>query len=221
MSAGVPSTGNEEPVRVVIADASPFVATGLRAALEAGGLVVVDVCADADATHLAAVQLRPDAVLLSVDLPGGVLPAIQRIRTALPGTAFLVLDDDADDDSMMRMVAAGVRGILLGHADPARLPQAVRGVLDGEVAFPRRLVRAMADELARRDARRRAPGVDGAMLTPREYEVLDAFAAERGVQEVAAELGISAATVRRHAANAARKVGVAKPRGRGSGPAAR
>lgn len=196
-------------MRIVIADASPFVRAGLRSALEDHGMLVVAACADAEDTYAQAVDWRPHAVLLAADLPGGAPETIERLREVLPAAEFVLLVDDADVPSMLRMVVAGAHGILLGTTDLTRLPHAVAGVLDGEAAFPRRLVRAMADELAQRRRPRRPSAGQAAALTARESEVLAARADGATVQQTAARLDIAPATVRRHTANAAGKLGLA------------
>jgi len=175
-------------------------------------MIVAAATSDANATYLASMQARPDVVVLSATLPGGAIGTIERIREQLPDTEFVVLADSADEALMLRVVASGAHGLLLGETDPLRVPYAIAGVLAGESAFPRRMVRLMADEIARRDRRRRVPGAHGAMLTIRETEILQALAAGRSSAEVAGLLDITAATVRRHAATATKKLGA---RGRG------
>ena len=170
-------------------------------------MIVAAATRDAKETFSAAIAAKPDAVVMSVRLPGGALATIERIREQLPRTEFVLLADHADDDFMLRMVAAGVHGFLLGQTDPARLPHAVAGVLQGETAYPRRLVRLMADEIARRDRYRRALGYSGVRLTSREIEILEMLAAGHVAANVARYLGIKEATVRSHAASATRKVG--------------
>lgn len=170
-------------------------------------MIVAAATSNANETILAALDSRPDVVVLSASLPGGVVETIKGIREELGATQFVVLADDADDELMLRVVIAGARGFLLGETDPERLPHAVAGILDGEAAFPRRLVRVLADELARLSGPRMTT-MDGGELTPREADVLDALADARTAADVAAMLGITEATVRRHSANAARKLGV-------------
>lgn len=170
-------------------------------------MIVAAATSDANATYLAALDSRPDVVVLSATLPGGAIATIERIREQLPETEFVVLAESADEALMLRVVASGAHGLLLGATDPQRVPFAVAGVLAGEASFPRRMVRVMADEIARRDRRRRVPGADGAVLTIRETEVLQALAAGRTTDGVATLLSITAATVRRHAATATRKLG--------------
>lgn len=154
---------------------------------------------------LRAVRADPaDAVLVGLALPG-VHAAVGELRE----TAEVILfGDGATEAELLELVAAGAHGILLGAADPERIPAAIRGVLAGETAFPRSLVRAMADQLAARSRARTILRSRNPALTDRECAVIEALAAPAPVAEVARSLGISPATVRRHTANAVHKLGV-------------
>lgn len=194
-------------LRILVAEATPLVQAGLRSAVEEAGMSVVGVCRDAAEAVQAADAASPDAVLVSADLPGGAVEAMQRIGERLPETEFVVFAEHADPELMLRMVRAGAHGFLPAEADPARLPYAIAGVLAGETAFPRRLVRAMADELALAERRRRRRTA-GSVLTGREADVLEALADGHHPSDVARRLQISDSTVRRHVANAMRKLDV-------------
>lgn len=195
--------------RILIADPAPIVRAGLQAAVEDAGMHVVAVCEDADDAVAQVADHRPDAVLLSADLPGGAEEAMRRIaEDVAPRPEFVVVAEHADPALMLRMVRAGAHGFLPAESDPARLPYAIAGVLAGETAFPRRLVRAMADELAREE-RRRLRRTAGDVLTTREADVLEALAAGHGAGDVARALQITDATLRRHVANAMKKLGAA------------
>ena len=93
--------------------------------------------------------------------------------------------------------------------DPARLPMALRGVLDGEAALPRALMGRVLEELRAVENGRHASELSrlGVDLTPREQEVLEAL--DRGLRTaaIAQSLGISAVTVRRHISELLRKLG--------------
>lgn len=196
-----------QPARIVIADESPFVQAGIRGALEDAGLAVIATCGDAASTRERVLAEEPDALLLSVHLPGGAIDLMRAVHGVLPSVELILMADDAPIDLMMSMVEAGAHGFLLGKTDPLRLPHAVTGVLAGEAAFPRVLVRAMADELAMRDRRHRLPGPGSELLTRREAEVLEHLAVGLPPGEAARRMGISDATVRRHVANALQKLG--------------
>jgi len=208
----VPSSEPHRPIRVVVAEESALVQAGLRGALEDAGMLVVAACEDVERMRQFVLTLRPDAVLLSASLPVGALGVMRSIRQAGVDVEFVLMADDPGLPLMLEAVHAGAHGFLLGKTDPERLPHAIAGVVAGEAAFPRRLVRAMADELAGRDRRRGLPVVERARLTRRELEVLDALAGGLSAVDVARRLQISHATVRRHAANAAHKLGAPSTR---------
>lgn len=172
-------------------------------------MVVVSDASDARSALRALQDSSPDAAILSVQIPGNIVQLVGAMASTAPSAEILVLADEPDDELMLQLVVAGARGFLLGETNPERLPFAIAGMLAGEAAFPRRLVRVLADEVARTARRRAVAGDDGPALTAREVEVLELLGDGRPARDVARRLGTSEATVRSHAANAARKLGVA------------
>lgn len=193
--------------RVLIANDSPTIVAGLREAIEADGLEVTGTCrTSAEAIDRAGAD-GPDVVLLGLDMQDAA-HAIQAVRAHTPGCAIVLFGDPQAMDALLGLVEAGASGILLGATDPERIGAAIRGVLAGETAFPRALVRAMADRIAGRTAdhaelRAHQPG-----LTDRECDVMAGLARGETAAALSARLGISPATVRRHCSNAVRKLGV-------------
>jgi DNA-binding NarL/FixJ family response regulator len=98
----------------------------------------------------------------------------------------------------------------LKDIDPARLPLALMGVLDGEAALPRRLVSLLIEEFRERKRRRRIPlvGRRSVELTDREWEVLELMREGASTEEIAARLFISPVTVRTHVSAILRKLHV-------------
>jgi DNA-binding NarL/FixJ family response regulator len=173
-------------------------------------MVVEAAARDREAVKHAIALTVPDALVLSVHLPGGALETIEDVHKVAPAVEFVLLADEASDELMLQMVAAGAHGFLLGATDPARLPHAVAGVLAGETAFPRRFVRVMADELARRARQRRTLSRAGVWLTPRQAEIIELLSGGLDHAAISARLGITEATVRSHAATASRRLVDAK-----------
>jgi len=105
-----------------------------------------------------------------------------------------------NDRDLFDSLRAGAAGYLLKDTDPARLPDALRGVMAGEAAVPRGLVARLIDEFRTRGTRRRLPlvGSRGVELTSREWEVLDQLAAGLTTAQIADRLRVSPVTVRRH-----------------------
>ena len=197
------------PHRVLLADDHLGVRTGTRMALEEGGFVVCAEAVDGPTAVAAALRERPDVCLLDVLMPGGGIEAATEISAALPETAIVMLTVSENEDHLFEAIRAGASGYLLKDMDPDRLSAALRGVLAGEAAFPRRLVIRVIEEFSERQ-RRRVPLPAGgrAELTGREWETLELLRAGNTTSETARRLGISQVTVRRHVSETVRKLKV-------------
>jgi DNA-binding NarL/FixJ family response regulator len=198
-----------EPIRVLIADHDGATRAGVRLALDAHGFEVCAEAASASAAVEAAAREQPDVCVIEGDLPGGGIAAIGPVFAAAPRTRVVMLSGAVDDERLFAAVRAGARGYLLKHMDPARLPMALRGVLDGEAALPRGLMGRVLEELCALANGRHASELSrlGVDLTPREQEVLEGLDRGLGTAEMAQALGISAVTVRRHISEILRKLG--------------
>ncbi len=200
-----------KPVRVVIADDHAPTRAGVRASLEHGGFEIAGEAGDATAAVDVARRERPDVCLLDIHMPGSGIAAATRITDELPDTAVVMLTVSRNDDDLFDALRAGASGYLLKDTDPARLPLALRGVLSGEAALPRTLVARLIDEFRDRGRYRRVPvlGARGAMLTSREWEVLELLREGLSTKEIAERLFLSPATIRSHVAGILRKLRVA------------
>jgi DNA-binding NarL/FixJ family response regulator len=199
-----------DAVRVLIADDHPPTRAGVRAALQRSGFVVCAEAADARAAIEAARRESPDVCLLDIHMPGDGIYAAETIARELPESAVVMLTVSRTDTDLFNALRAGASGYLLKDIDPARLPLALRGVLDGEAALPRRLVALLIEEFRERKRRRRLPlvGRRSVELTDRESEVLEAMRQGLTTYEIAARLFISPVTVRTHVSAILRKLHV-------------
>jgi DNA-binding NarL/FixJ family response regulator len=199
-----------EPIRVLIADDHPPTRAGVRAALEKGTFAVCAEAADASGAIEAARRERPDVCLLDIHMPGDGIRAAEVISRELPETAVVMLTVSRTDEDLFDALRAGASGYLLKDIDPARLPLALHGVLEGEAALPRRLVALLIEEFRERRRRRRIPlvGRRSVELTDREWEVLDLMREGLSTEEIAARLFISPVTVRTHVSAILRKLQV-------------
>jgi DNA-binding NarL/FixJ family response regulator len=199
-----------EPVRVLIADDHPPTRAGVQGALERDGFVVCAAVADAHAAIEACRRERPEVCLLDIHMPGGGIYAAERIAWELPEAAVVMLTVSRTDADLFDALRAGASGYLLKDIDPARLPAALRGVLEGEAALPRQLVARLIEEFRERKRRRRIPlvGRRSVQLTDREWEVLELMRQGSTTDEIATRLFISAVTVRTHVSAILRKLHV-------------
>jgi DNA-binding NarL/FixJ family response regulator len=197
-------------IRVLIADDHPPTRAGVKAALERGEFVVCGEAVDARSAIDAARRERPDVCLLDIHMPGNGVRAAETIAREVPEAAVVMLTVSRTDIDLFDALRAGASGYLLKDIDPARLPLALEGVLNGEAALPRRLVALLIEEFRERKRRRRIPllGRHGVTLTDREWEVLDLMRQGLSTEDIAHRLFISPVTVRTHVSAILRKLRV-------------
>jgi len=203
------AAGSEEP-RAVVADDDPLVRRLLHDALEGAGFTVV---AEASTGREAVEQVlahRPDIVLMDVNMPDlDGISAVRAIHSSAPEICQVLLTQSRDQDVALRGLEAGASGALAKDMDILRLPEVLREVLAGSPAVSPKLTGALLGRL--RDlARDGSPGMRPVRseLTSREWEVLDLVCSGKSNDDVAAELVLSAETVRTHVKSLHRKLDV-------------
>ena len=201
--------GDASEVRVVLADHHAATRVGIRRALEPHGLrVVAEVDNAADAVR-AAHEHHPDVCVLAVRMPGNGIEAARQISDSLPATKIVMLTASERDDDLFAALRAGADGYMLKTMQVAHLPRAIRGVVHGEAALSREMTGRLIREFREGGRRRRLQlSVDlGVELTAREFEVLEPLRKRVRTAEIAAALGISEITVRRHVSAIVHKLG--------------
>ncbi|WP_167148412.1 response regulator transcription factor [Actinomyces sp. ZJ308] len=192
------------PIRVLIAEDQALLRSTLAALLEAEpGMSVVGLAEDGARALALAGELRPDVVLMDIQMPGLTgIEATTRICAdpALKATRVLILTMFEIDDYVLGALRAGACGFLLKDTDPQSLVDAVRTVHEGQsLLSPQvlaRLVARMPRTAAGASGSARAEDVEA--LTPRQREVLLLIAQGLSNSEIEAELGITRATCRSH-----------------------
>jgi two-component system response regulator NreC len=199
-----------EPIRVLVADDHPIVRAGLRTVLGSqADLEVVGEAADGAEVVQLARELRPDIVLLDLNMPRGGGPAAVRcLRREVPGSRVLVLSMQDDPGIVREALRAGASGYLAKQAVDAELVLAIRAVRRGEIYLHSSLTHALVDEgPGRIDA---GPGEtpDFAALSKREQEVFQWLVRGYSNQEIAERLSRSVKTVETHRAHLLEKLGM-------------
>ncbi|WP_311242951.1 response regulator transcription factor [Microbacterium sp. WCS2018Hpa-23] len=185
-------------IRLLIADDQALVRGALGALLDLEpDLIVVGMASDgAEALRLAE-ELRPDVCLMDIQMPGidGV-EATRRVREASPTTRILIVTTFARPGYLRSALDAGASGFIVKDTPAEQLAEAVRRVHRGDRVLDPALA---ADSL-----------FDGANpLSERERQVLRLAADGRSAAAVAAEVFLSAGTVRNHLSAAIGKTGAA------------
>ena len=200
-------------IRVLLADDQALIRMGFRMVLDAeADIEVVGEAADGAAAITQAKALNPDVVLMDIRMPGvnGIEATAEITRTL--DTKVLILTTFDLDEYAFGGLRAGASGFLLKDTRPAELIEAIRTVASGEAVVSPRITRRMLEMFAGQLPSGTATSgqVDPriASLTPRETEILCLVARGMSNAEIAAELVVSATTVKTNVGSVLAKLGV-------------
>ena len=186
-----------EPIRILLVEDQTLMRQGLKTILDLEpGLHVVGEASDGEAGVQAALELRPDVILMDVQLPklNGV-EATAAICAAWSQARVIILTTFDRDDYVFRGVRAGAVGYLLKDAPATHLIDTIRRVHAGEVFIQP----AIASRLLRELVRPQESPLDA--LSEREREVLVLLAQGASNRDIAEKLYITEGTVKNHVSN--------------------
>ncbi|MCH0538621.1 response regulator transcription factor [Streptomyces sp. MUM 203J] len=189
-------------VRVLLCDDHAVVRAGLLALLASEpGLEVVGEAGSGEEAVAAAAELRPDVVLMDLQLGPGTdgVEATRRITAGPGGVRVLVLTTYDTDADITRAIDAGATGYLLKAERPEELFAAIRAAAEGRTTLSAPVAGRVMN---------RVRGATAPALTARERDILAQLARGLGNREIARALFISEATVKTHLGRIYTKLGV-------------
>jgi two-component system, NarL family, nitrate/nitrite response regulator NarL len=189
--------------RVLIADDHPMIRTAIEVLLRDTDYAIVGTAATGEDTLHAIEQLKPDIVLLDLQMPGGSgMEVVRKLREKAQAPRIVILTAGVDDASLMEARALGVHGMVLKNADPAYLIECLDRVRSGGTWSDPEL-KARAHELAE------TFGTSGRIaLAPRERELIRYVRQGLRNREIAGQLGVTEGTVKVYLHAIFEKVGV-------------
>jgi DNA-binding NarL/FixJ family response regulator len=194
-------TDRADRITILLVDDHTLVREGLREILETqSDLRVVGEAKDSDTTMALVDEMKPDIVLLDVEIPGAdVTTTVKEIKNRSPQSRVIILSMYEGPQLVQALLTAGIRGYLLKSVHWQELVVAIRAIrADGD-----RIILGVSRE-SLGAGQQEAPSV---RLSAREAEVLDLVAQALSNGQIAARLQLTEATVKRHLRNIFVKLG--------------
>jgi DNA-binding NarL/FixJ family response regulator len=185
-------------IRVVIVEDLEEVIEGLTAFIKQDDILeLVAAFRTAEAATLELPILKPDIVIMDINLPGMTgIECIRLVKKVAPEIQFMMFTVYENNDQVFEALKAGASGYLLKKTAPLQIMESIKELYEGgspmSAAIARKLVSVFVDQ------NKVTPAPEAAILSPREKEVLELVAKGLLYKEIAEQLGISFHTVRQH-----------------------
>ena len=197
-----------KPIRVLIVDDHTLFRSGVKLLLNRqDGFEVVGEAGDGLEGVKRAKQLKPDAVLLDLHMPGtSGLEAIPLLKEEAPESVIIMLTVSEDADCLLEALRAGARGYLLKNIETDFLLDSIRRAVAGESVMSQQMTTRLAD--AMRTTSSKFVGAENGLgkLTPREREIIVMLAHGDSNKKIARTLNLAESTVKIHVQGILRKL---------------
>jgi DNA-binding NarL/FixJ family response regulator len=196
--------GEMQSIRLFIAEDHVAIREVLAAYLASVPKIqVVGQATDGLAAIQACLELKPDVVLLDIDMPGlNGVSVTRKLTSEIPDTRILIFTSHHDSATVRQALEAGARGIIEKTGPVDALLQAIEAVAEGRSYFGSKITEVLQRSMLEPNA---ADPADN--LTSREREILQLVAEGYSNKELCTRLGISLRTVENHRHNLMRKLG--------------
>ena len=177
--------------RILLADDHPMIRTALEVLLRDTEFEIVGTAGTGEAALAEVERLKPDILLLDLQMPGGSgMDVLRRIRADKTRVRVILLTAAIDDSSLLEAKSLKVQGIVLKNSDPAYLLDCLERVRHGRTWFDPELAERAKQLANTSPAGRRVP------LAPRERQLIGFVRTGLRNREIAAQLGVTEGTVK-------------------------
>ena len=188
-------------IKVVFVEDNSVLREGLSIALnDSGEINCLAAFADAETALRSIPKLKPEVVLMDINLPGmSGIDAVRKLKTVSPGIEIIMLTVFAEDKTVFDSLCAGACGYITKNASPQEIIDAIHEVKKGGAPMSPRIARMVVGSFN---------NFISSSLTEREREVLEQLSRGKSYKMVGDALFISHDTVRFHIKNIYKKLEV-------------
>jgi DNA-binding NarL/FixJ family response regulator len=192
------------PITVALVDDEQLTHVALAQALTSGGLELVGEAATGDDAIELVVDVRPDVVLMDLQLPGmSGVHAIEQLGLLAPTSRVLVLTR-SEQNRVVEAIIAGARGYILKSAPVEAIISAVKATAAGESVLSSQIAGKLLQRIRELDIPVKTSAIAAVAirtaLTDRELEIFKRLASGKSNHEIARDLSLSPNTVANHVA---------------------
>ena len=186
-------------VRVVIVEDDDWLRGNLEQEIgQTPGFKVLQTFRTAESALVGVPALRPDVVLMDINLPGiNGIECLRQLKAARPDLQILMLTVYEESDQIFNSLLAGASGYLLKRTATPQIIESILQVRAGGSPMTANIARKVVQYFNRMGSR--ASECD--RLSPREREVLELLARGDAYKQIAEKLGVSLETVRMNVKN--------------------
>jgi two-component system nitrate/nitrite response regulator NarL len=196
----------ENQITVLLVDDHTLFRSGIRSLLQRSPeFLVVGEAADGFEGVKRAQQLKPQVVLLDLNMPGmSGVETLQLMLQDCPDSAIVMLTVSEDVEDLSIALKAGASGYLLKNIDTDYLTRAIRRAAAGETVVAEAMTAKLVAQLQSGSAPPAASELD--KLTPRERDILDCLARGESNKGIARILDVAESTVKIHVQSVLKKL---------------
>ena len=193
------------PITVALVDDEQLIRVALAQALSSSGLELVGEAATGEDAIELVVDVRPDVVLMDLQLPGmSGVQTIQQVGLLAPASRVLVLTR-SEQNRVVEAIIAGASGYILKSAPVEAIISAVKATADGESVLSSKIAGKLLQRIREQDIPVRTSATAAVAirtaLTDRELEIFKRLASGKSNHEIAQDLSLSPNTVANHVAS--------------------
>ena len=193
-------------IKIILIDDHTLFRSGIKALLSRqSDFDVIGEAADGFTGIKLVEQMRPDIVLLDLDMPVmNGRETLAQILSSNPQQTVVMLTVSEDNDDLTECMRIGARGFLLNNINADFLLDSIRKAVDGDNVFSPEMTTRLVQSLISPAS----PRADHLLstLTPREMEILGYLAAGHSNKVIARHLDLAESTIKVHVQNILRKL---------------